>query len=391
MEKEEAQGLLPYAVNDRQVQALEAVLKTNDMNEAAKLYGTNARSHRGTLTRIKRSAAKQGYAFEHFTAGVAEGYKMGKVTVHRKNGQIQQTWERQHPDAEVLQKVIERIDESAKAFKAKALPPIKKTHKSNKDLLTLYTITDFHFGMYAWGEESGEDWDVKIAQTVLKNAIDDMVNGSPPSEMAILNQLGDFMHWDGLESVTPQNKHILDADTRFDYMVDLSIQMMQYAVERLLEKHNKVKVIMCEGNHDLAGSVWLRKTMKYLFFRNKRVEVDDTSFPYYAHLHGDILIGLHHGHKINDNKLPALFASEPRYRAMWGQALYAYIHTGHKHSKFAFEDGGAIVERHPTLSARDAYCARGGYMSSRAANAITYHAKTGEHSRAVVHPDYKKR
>lgn len=148
-------------------------------------------------------------------------------------------------------------------------------------------------------------------------------------------------------------------------------------------------MIICEGNHDLVSSLWIRKAVSKIFRDNDRIEVDQTEFPFYAYLHGDIMLGFHHGHKVKNRSLPALFASEPRYRHMWGSAKYTYIHTGHYHhsEQDMAEGGGAIVERHPTLSSRDAYSARGGYTSWRAAHAITYHNKTGECLRVTVTPN----
>jgi len=138
----------------------------------------------------------------------------------------------------------------------------------------------------------------------------------------------------------------------------------------------------------MAGSVWLRRAMERIYSNNKRVTIDDTSFPFYAVSHGDIMLAAHHGHKVKNKSLPALFSSEPRYRKMFGDAKYAYIHVGHTHQKEkdASEYGGAIVERHQTLAARDAYATRGGWVSQRAANAITYHKEKGEYSRVTVYP-----
>ena len=45
-----------------------------------------------------------------------------------------------------------------------------------------------------------------------------------------------------------------------------------------------------------------------------------------------------------------------------------------------------IVERHPTLAARDAYAARGGYVSKRAAKVITYDKEHGEVGSSTVLP-----
>jgi len=392
MEPKEAERLMAYATKDIEIRALEAVIKAENMAHAAIIYGRSQRAHQQQLYNVKTRAAYSGDAPGHIENGAAPGFQIKKTTIQRDSqGNVERTWERQTAQDVLNQDLIEAIDATAEAFKAKSLPKIKCPRKTNKDLLTLYTITDFHLGMYAWAEECGDDWDTKIAETVLKNAVDDMVSGSPESEVAILNNLGDFMHWDGLDAVTPMSKHPLDADSRFDKLVELSVQMMQYCVQRLLEKHKKVKMIMCEGNHDMASSVWLRKCMKYMFIANPRVEVDDTSFPFYAHLHGEIMLGFHHGHKVKNKDLAKLFSSEPRYREMWGKAKYTFIHSGHFHHTDQDEGGGAIVERHPTLAARDSYASRGGWVSWRAAKAITYHTSTGEYSRKVVHPDYSKR
>jgi hypothetical protein len=230
-----------------------------------------------------------------------------------------------------------------------------------------------------------------IAEHEALSAITRMADGSPNSELAILNLQGDFLHWDGLLAVTPASKHVLDADTRYGKLIEMALSITMQCIEILLIKHKKVKLLVCEGNHDESGSAWLRKAAKVIYKSNPRLEVDDTEFPYYAHLHGEIMLGFHHGHKKKNTALPTLFSAEPRYRAMWGQAKYCYIHTGHYHHKEqdASEGGGAIVERHPTLAGADAYAARGGYVSWRAAHAITYHYKSGEHSRKTVVPSLK--
>jgi hypothetical protein len=170
-------------------------------------------------------------------------------------------------------------------------------------------------------------------------------------------------------------------------MVELVMTLTEWAVLEVLKTHQHVHVITCEGNHDMAGSGWLRKHQKRIWRDNPRVTVDDVDFPYYAYLHGRVMLGFHHGHKRKIKNLLGLFASEPRFREMWGKARYAYIHTGHYHSseKVLDEYDGGIVERHPTLAARDAYAARSGYVARRAAHVITYDLD-GEVDRSTVTP-----
>jgi hypothetical protein len=276
---------------------------------------------------------------------------------------------------------LEAAQENLKPFK-----PTKAPVAFNDRLLSLLTITDFHLGMYAWDDETGDDWNVQIARDTFLNSINDMIQSCPKSETGMLCQLGDFLHWDGMLSVTPSSGHILDADTRYGKLVELAMSVMTEAVKLMLKRFNKVIVVSAEGNHDISGSIWLRKHIKHLFKNEPRVEVIDNEFPYYAYLHGETMIGFHHGHKMKLANLHKLFASEPRFREMWGKANYTYIHTGHYHHEKVIEDGGAIAEQHPTLAARDAYAARGGWVSRRGAKVITYDKIDGEVARVTVRP-----
>tara|TARA_R110000782_G_scaffold227245_1_gene314011 strand:- start:998 stop:2140 length:1143 start_codon:yes stop_codon:yes gene_type:complete len=377
--------LLDYCHTDTEKKYVKAYLECNNFAEVSRLVGKTRATVREQILRVQARAAKKEKG-EHVDK-VPQGYAIkGVSTLFNGEGGVTAQWVKTDRDAQLQIEAVEK----AVASICKALPKakvVKAPKNLEQDLCSLYTFTDYHLGMMAWDKESGDDWDIDIAQDTLATALEQMAQG-PESELGILNIQGDFCHWDGLDAVTPAHKHVLDADTRFDKLVEISLRMCINGVQRLLEKHKTVRVIICEGNHDLASSVWLRKSLKAIFSSNKRVSIDDTAFPYYAYLHGQIMLGFHHGHKMKNKALPTLFSSEPRYREMWGKAKYTYIHTGHYHhaEQDMAENGGAIVERHPTLSARDAYASRGGYVSWRAARAITYHKQKGEVSRITVVP-----
>ncbi len=380
-------ALIEYAETDTQRAALRACSDAETKKEAASALGIDLRGLQRTVKRVERKAASRGFAPQHdMTQTAADGYIVkGTSTLYDADGSPKIQWVKTSKEGQVAESLANVLED----FKYKPAPKVKKPSKTlDSDLASLYTLTDYHLGMYAWKAETGDDWDTDIAARVMINAINDMVAKTPNSELGILNIQGDFLHWDGLDAVTPASGHILDADTRFDRMIELAIDLNAWAIEALLAKHKHVRVIICEGNHDLAGSAWLRKTIKKLMAKNDRVTVDDTPLPYYAYLHGEIMLGFHHGHKKANKALPMLFSSEPRYRSMWGAANYTYIHTGHYHHKEvdSHENGGAIVERHQTLSGRDAYAARGGFISQRGAVVITYHKTMGEVERVRVLP-----
>mgnify|MGYP002260545968 CR=1 FL=1 len=345
------------------------------------------REIRRTFKRIELEAALKGDSPDHdMTHTVPTGFNVkGVSTYYNDEGKVTGQWVKSQTDREIQAKMLlEAIEDSSQLLPK--FKPSKAPKKVNEDLCSLLTITDFHMGMKAWHESDGEDWDVTIARNVFMQSIHDMVAASPASGTGVLNQLGDFFHWDGLVPMTPTSKHPLTGDDRYSKLVELTINIMTDAVNVMLKKYGKVVVVQAEGNHDLASSVWIRKYMKHRFEDEPRVEVIDNDFPYYAYLHGEIMLGFHHGHRMKMASLQKLFASEPRFRQMWGSANHCYIHCGHLHHERVLDDAGATIEQHPTLAARDNYSSSHGYVSQRGAKVITYDKSEGEIHRVTVRP-----
>jgi hypothetical protein len=383
-------GHLDYCKTQQQKEVVSRRVAGASLKQIADDMGLQKSNVGRALKDIYNAAARQGYAPTYdMTRPVPDGFSVkGVSTYYDEDGKPRGQWVKsqslqEQRDAALLDAITSATEN------IKPCAPIKSPRHVRSDLLNLLHVTDYHLSMYAAKAETGGDWDCTIAEREFVRAVTELIDTSPDAETGIFSQGGDFLHYDSLEALTPANKHILDADTRAFRMVELALNLHIFAIEQMLQKHRNVVVIIQEGNHDPMSSIWLRKAMKQYFSRNKRVEVLDTEFPFYAYLHGSIMLAFHHGHKVKNKSLPALFASEPRYRAMWGKAQYCYVHTGHYHQREQdqSEFGGAVVERHPTIAARDAYAARGGYVSWRAMNCITYHKTKGEVSRRSVVPD----
>jgi hypothetical protein len=252
-------------------------------------------------------------------------------------------------------------------------------------LCNLYVMTDCHVGMLAWHKEGGADWDLKIAERTLTGCFEQMVKSSPPASTGFVCQLGDWLHFDGMAAVTPTNHHQLDADGRFSKIVQASVRILRRLVDFALVHHENVIVLMAEGNHDLVSSIWLRSMFKALYENDPRVYVIDSELPYYVHTHGQIMLAFHHGHLNKNDRLPLLFASQ--FPKIWGLTTKRYCHTGHRHHVEEKEHSGMTVVQHPTLAARDAYAARGGWLAERQVSAITYHETYGQVSKITVIPE----
>lgn len=252
------------------------------------------------------------------------------------------------------------------------------------DLCNLYTLTDSHVGMLAWDKEAGEDWDLKIAEQCLGDTLVQMIDAAPQAEVGIINQLGDWLHFDSLKPITPEHGHLLDADSRYQKVVVIAVRILRRVVDHALLRHNRVQVYMHEGNHDVSGSVWLRVLFSALYENNPRVTVEMSPLPYVAFQWGKTMLGFHHGHLSKPVSLPLLFAA--MFSKIWGETTKRYIHSGHLHHVSEKEHPGVKTIQHPTLAAKDAYAARGGWLSERQAMSITYHKDRGEIARGIFIP-----
>jgi hypothetical protein len=252
-------------------------------------------------------------------------------------------------------------------------------------LCNCYVITDYHFGMLSHREETGADWDIKIAERTLLRWFEQAIAQSPPSEIAVFAQLSDFLHADGMAALTPESKHVLDVDSRFQKVVRAVIRVLRQVIAMLLAKHAKLHIIMADANHDPTSQVWLREWFSVIFENEPRVTVDRSPSAYNAFEFGKTALFFHHGHKRKVTNVSEVFAAQ--FREVFGRTRYAYAHTGHLHHLDVKENNLMIVEQHRTLAAQDAYAARGGWLSGRDAKVITYHRDFGEVSRLTINSD----
>ncbi|KVC81401.1 LysR family transcriptional regulator [Burkholderia ubonensis] len=376
--------------------ALEAELKwLNAIDEhggptkAAREIGVHHSLVTRMIDRLEARAAKMGWSPAHdWTHVVPDGFRVrGVSTYYDDEGKPRGQWVKSQVD----QTRQEEMFRAACEAMAESLPRVKPApgpEKTDAALCNVYTLTDCHVGMLASAKETLDaDWDLKIAERTLTAAFCHMVNAAPQASVGLVAQLGDWLHSDGsgLLPVTPTHGHILDQDGRFSKIVAASIRILRRIIDFSLERHDKVVVLMAEGNHDMASSIWLRAMFAALYENEPRVQVIDSALPYYVYQHGETMLAFHHGHLRKNADLPLLFASQ--FPTVWGATTKRYCATGHRHHVEEKEHSGMTVIQHPTLAARDAYAARGGWLSERSATVVTYHSKFGQVARNTVTPE----
>lgn len=333
---------------------------------------------------LEANLTKQGVGIEaHGTAPLPAGLRLRGVSslVDNRTGEKVLEWVKSAEDRAMQEAVLE----AAYAAFAETLPRVTPTPVPGAGLahlLNLYVITDYHLGMLAWGEETGDDWDIKIAEDLLVAAFERMIAVSPPARRAVFAQLGDFLHWDGMEAITPAHHNVLDADTRFAKLVRVAIRVLRRIIGMLLAKYEEVDVLCAEGNHDPASSVHLREWLAAFYENEPRVRIVTRPDPYYCIEHGATSLFFHHGHKRKPSEIAHVFAA--KFREVFGRTQHSYAHMGHLHCIDVRESPLMVVEQHRTLAAKDAYASRGGWLAGREAQVITYHDEYGEWERKRV-------
>lgn len=378
--------LKDFAVNEQQKRTVDAVNKHGGIRAAARALGTDNSVLCRSLGRLRKRAAMMGYSPDHdMIRTVPEPFVVrGVSTYYGKDGEPRGQWVKSHLPSEALREAIEAAVDEMKAD-IRPVDPVPAPADSEANLCNVYTLTDCHVGQRSWAKETGADWDLEISERVLMSAFEHLVTRSPASDVGIVAQLGDFLHWDGLIPITPTHGHVLDADSRFSKVVRVAVRILRRVIDLARARHRQVVVLMAEGNHDMASAIWLRHLFALLYENEPRVRVIDAELPYYAHQHGQTMLAWHHGHLRKPDELPLLLAAQ--FPTMWGTTKYRYVHMGHRHHVYEREHAGITVIQHPTLAARDAHAARGGWLSNRQVTGMTYHVEYGQVARNTVVPE----
>lgn len=368
-------------ITDEQLQEeLNAGMKNIDI---ARKYGISDRVIRIRKAKLAKKGVGHGRDVSHL---VPDGYKIkGTSSLVDEFGNTKLQWVKTDTDAERQVELMKAVVEGMKS-EITPVAPVKATRAKRDDkLLNLYTVSDFHLGMLAWGDESGDDWDMKIAEDLFSRWFNAAFQKAPDAGTGVINLLGDLAHFDSLVAVTPASGNVLDADTRYQKLVRYMIRMVRRVVDMALVKHKNVRLLIVQGNHDESGMIWLAEMFATLYSNDSRVIVDTSPDVYKMVQHGKTTLFFHHGHKARFDAIePVMIA---KFRKAFGESVYSYAHVGHLHHQKIVESRNMVVEQHRTLAAKDAYASRGGWMSGRSANVITYSAEYGEVARLTISPE----
>jgi len=381
--------LLDFCNTESQRRYIQAIIDTGSVRSAAKHLDLSRSSVRYVVGVVKKRAALRGYDPDHDqTHPVPETQRIkGVSTCYGPDGEITQQWVKTREDE---QRRLDAIMESLEGL-VESLPKLQKSpniKNKRSQLMNVIPWGDPHFGMYAWAEECGDNFDIDIAKRDLCAAAENLIDRAPNADRCVFINLGDFFHADNMVGMTANHGHILDMDTRLPLIYRMGVAAQVQCINAALRKFHRVEIINVPGNHDEVLAFTLSILMGHLYDKEPRVTVHEAPTQRHYIEHGKVLIGAVHGHKTKDKDLPGIMATEKPEQ--WGRTKYRYWYRGHHHHDTRQEYHGCVVEQVRTLAARDSHTTNLGYLSGRDMKCITHHAEHGEVGRLICNIDMLK-
>lgn len=306
----------------------------------------------------------------------------GSSTLYDHTGAIKQQWIKTDVPK---QNQLEAFSEAIKAIAADVptLPLVTQTAlTSDHDLATLYISNDAHLGALMWDQETGTDWNTDIAKQTFYQAYDHLFETSPNSRIGIVVDLGDLTEADNNRNMTPKSGHILATDSRHGKVLRVAYEMLIYAINKALLKHELVYFYNIGGNHDEFTSIAVREVIRVAFSNNPRVIVDETAMPIKYHQHGSTLIQFAHGDGMKMAKAGEVMAVDQA--SIFSTTTHRFSHFGHNHVDKVIDTPICRVESHRNLTPNNHWALGMGYRRSPGTmKSITYHTSKGEVSRSI--------
>lgn len=307
---------------------------------------------------------------------IPEGYVVkGQSTLYDENGKVKLTWEKTDRNKEEQLKMIKiAIDEMCKNIKP--LPATPFNQPTTDDLMAIIPIGDAHIGMLSWGEETGNDYDLKIAESLHCQAIDQLIAAAPDATYCVILDVGDFIHADNLEGTTSRSGHALDMDSRYHNIIRCCMRIVRYYISKALTKFKQVTYRAEVGNHNDIGAIWLQEALSNLYENEPRVTIANDAGVHYFFQHGLCYFGCHHGHTTRIERLPDVMATKVMNLGL--HTKYRKWFTGHIHHQSKKDFHSCEVQSYRTLAGLDAYAATHGYNAPRDISLEVWHKQFGE-------------
>lgn len=373
----------------RQSEYIDLLNEMGGARAVARFLGINNSAVCRGIQAVKVKAAAHGYSPAHGLNSpvpepfIAKGHstleRIDKVTGERT--QVLQ-WTKTRLDdqlwAESIKEGISAFLEETPQLDVPAAPLDYDT-----DIIPWIQIGDAHLGLLCHAAEVNENFDLKIAERELLTAIGMLIEGLPTCERLVINDLGDFTHYENFSGTTEASGHALDYDTRFPKMVKVYSRVMRAIVEMALAKARHVDVIVNQGNHSRTNDIWMAELLEVAYGHTGRVHVLNNGNVFIGYRMGNTLVMTHHSDKCRPKDLIGVLITD--FRRDFGETEFHYIDIGHIHHGMSFKEHPSVqLESWNHLAASDKWAHDTGYRARKSITMVLRSRKYGEIGRRML-------
>lgn len=381
-------SLLPYCTSARERTVIQMTEQGIKVKTIAEHLGVNRHTVTNTRKRVESRATIQGYNPEfNMTIPVPNEYYVKGTSTLYKDGVKKLEWIKTNVKAEELSQIAKAIVESIK----EDIPTYDSVEYAGNvpetpdytDLIPFINIGDAHIGMLANAQETAENFDVRTAERELMTAFKTLLLRIPKTERIVLNDLGDFTHYETLAATTEASGHQLDFDTRYFRMIRSYVRLMRFMVDALIQEYKYVDVIINQGNHSRSNDIFMHAALSEMYKNEPRITVLDNASVFIPYRMGNTFVMTSHGDKAKWPKLADVMVAD--YAKDFGETTYRYIDTGHiHHNQVRNEMAGIVIESFNQLSASDKYAHDYGWRSRKAITCVIRSKTYGEVGRLLL-------
>jgi hypothetical protein len=367
-----------------QCEYIDAVNQLGTVKKAAAQLGVSRQSIERCIKLATQRAALQGYSPSHdMTRIVPPPFSLrGVSTYYNKEGKPSGQWVKSALNNEAYIELIKStVDAFIQDMPKIDVPPEPLDYQT--DIIPWVQIGDAHLGMLAHADEIGENFDLKIAELEICTAISMLIDELPNCERIVLNDLGDFTHYENFAGTTEASGHALDLDTRFPKMIVVYSRVMRFIVEKALTKAQHIDVIVNQGNHSRTNDVWMAELLRVCYGHTGRVHVLNNDSVFIAYRMGKTLVMTHHSDKCKPARLADVMTSD--FKRDFGETEYHYIDVGHVHHGMVMKEHPSIfIESFNHLAALDRWAHDSGYRNRKSITVILRSKSYGEIGRRLL-------
>lgn len=237
----------------------------------------------------------------------------------------------------------------ANEFRGRMPEPLPCGAAPSNGALVSINLHDLHVGKYAWGRECGADYDVEIAETLLLEAVGNLLAKLKPWKIGrfALTVGSDLLNSDNSNDTTAHGT-IQTTDGRHKRTFSRAWRLMRRVIDNL-RTVAPVHVVIIPGNHDLDTAFAVGEILSVVYENDDLVTLDNGPAPRKYVEFGKCLIGYTHGDGVKPKDLANTMAEE--CAEAWGRTFWRCFETGHLHQQRVTEFPGVIVRINPALCA----------------------------------------